>query len=105
MNDMTKETSNLSIEQYTTDYLDSVRARFPELADASRQELVDMLESNQERKQGEYEFMIKDALDNIDEEAILNYPDESLFTYLFEELPPATSDTIRKLMTYVMKEK
>ncbi len=97
--------SNLPHESYTSDYLDSIKARFPEFSQLTRQELIENLEVNKDRKPGEYEFILKDALEAIDGEVLLNYPDESLFTYLFEELPQATSDMIRKLMTYVMKEK
>lgn len=96
---MTNPNSNLPHESYTSDYLDSIKARFPEFSQLTRQELIETLKANKDRKPGEYEFMVKDALDKIDDQALLDYPDESLFTYLFEELPPATSEELRKIMT------
>lgn len=91
---MANDLTNLPSEAYTTDYLDSIRARFPELAQKTRPELISVLEAQKERKQGEYEFVWKDALDQIEGEALLDYPDDSLFTYLFEELPDIASDKI-----------
>ena len=96
---MPNPNSNLPQENYTSDYLDSIRARFPEFSQLTRQELIETLEANKDRKPGEYEFLLKDALDSIGEEVLLDYPDDSLFTYLLEELPPATSEELRKIMT------
>jgi hypothetical protein len=101
---MANDLTNLPSEAYTTDYLDSIRARFPELAQKTRPELISVLEAQKERKQGEYEFVWKDALDQIEGEALLDYPDDSLFTYLFEELPDIASDKITSWIAYVMQK-
>lgn len=100
---MANDISNLHQEPYTTDYLDSIKARFPEFAQKTRLELIENLEANKDRTPGEYEFVWKDALDQIEGEALLDYPDDSLFTYLFEELPHEQSEKIRELLTFAMK--
>lgn len=99
---MPNPNSNLPLENYTSDYIDSVKARFPEFSQITRQELIENLEVNKDRKPGEYEFLLKDALDSIGEEVLLNSSDESLFTYLFEELPQDESMRIQQGIMHVV---
>ncbi len=88
--------------EYTDSYLEGLRLRFPEFATVTKQELITALQANNNREQGSYEFFIKDALDAANQEVSLNYPDESLFSYLFEELPEEEASRIQQGIVHVV---
>lgn len=88
--------------KYSAEYLDSVQARFPDLAWLTETALIQALEANEQRVDGEYERTIFDAFVSIKQEVLLESPDEELLAYLFGTLPEKTATTLHNGISYIV---
>ena len=89
---------------YSKEYLESVKSRFPDFSDTTDAQLVEVLDNNIKRIPGEYEQDMEKTFKEIEKDKILNYTDDKIFDYLFEELPQEFSAKIKSGMGYVINE-
>lgn len=90
-------------QQYSHEYLDSIKKRFPEYSDCSEQELFVVLQKNSQRNAYIYEIAIDTAFAELEKTVILEAANEKLIEYIFGQ-KSAVTEKIQNGINYVVNK-
>ena len=90
---------------YSSEYLDSLRKRFPEISLSSQEELVVELQKNQNRSDSSfYISQIENELNQIDQEILFDDAYDEFVNYFLEEAWREMHNLFRGAINYIIKE-
>lgn len=85
---------------YSSDYLETIRERFPEYTNITNEELVTVLDNNTDRQFGVYEYQVESALKDLQNQVVFDNNQD-----FFGMIPQSMSDRLDSGLTYILTTK